>query len=189
MVGNRNEDYEQFKTIMEENTAGHDVEIRYGVPHSKIYPAVRLFYYDGFPKPDLITIVTYGISLAKHKDWSLEKPEVMLTVNSKSPNWMGFVGLFSDVARDESAYGPGDCFTVNFPVSDDSEMQGFCIGGPARLPINPITLSDKNVIIRSAIPIYIGEAKIAAGDKWESFFSRVGESHLHDVRRPDLSKS
>jgi hypothetical protein len=183
-----NECYEQFKTIMEENTNGHEVEIRYGEPISKIYPAVRLFTYTGFPKPGLNTIVTYGISLANHKNWVSEKPELMLTINSMDKRrWLGLLGLFSDVGRDESAFDAGSCFAVNYRISEDSAMQGFCIGEAAKLPVNPIVLTDRRVIIRMAIPIYIGESEMAAGDKYRDFLKRIGESRFHDVKRPDLS--
>lgn len=136
-----NESYDQFKTIMEENTNGHEVEIRFGEAISKDFPAVRLFVYRDYPKPRHLTVVTYGLSHANHEKWSAAKPELMLCVNSDDFNWVGAVGFIADVGREQKMdFTEGMTVAFNHPISPSSGMQVLCVGAPAKLLVNPIDL-------------------------------------------------
>jgi tetratricopeptide (TPR) repeat protein len=181
--------YDQFKTIMEENTNGHEVEIRYGESMTEGLPAVRLFIYRDYPLPGHLSVVTYGLSLAYHKNWSEAKPELMICVNTiDDPNWIGVLGMLADTGRKEGlALEEGFSVLFNFPIGKSTRMKGLCVGGPAKLPLNPIVFSDRRIVIKSVYPIYSGETDIIAGDSLQGFAQRVGEDRLCDVKRPDLS--
>lgn len=183
-----NEPYDQFKTILEENTHGHKVEIRYaGEALNSKYPAIRLFEYTDYPKNGLLTTVTYGISYAAHDQWNLNKPEFMLTVNSKDLRWPGILGLVADLRRDKSEFKEGYCCCSLSPIVESSKMQGLCFGGPVNMPINPISLSDRRILIRMAFPIYLGEIKIINNEGVSQFIQKVGSENLTDIMRQDLS--
>lgn len=181
------ESYDQFKTMMEENTDGHTVEIHFGKGLNDKYPAIRLFEYTDYPKSGLFSIVTYGVSEASCNQWKTEKPEFILTINSHFDQWSGFLGLITDLRRGQSDFREGYCCCSLAPITESSKLQGLCFGGTVNMPINPIPLTDKRIIIRLAFPIYLGEIEIInrQGIKW--FIEKVGKENLSDLRRPDLS--
>lgn len=183
------DNYDQFKTIMEENTKGHKVEIRYGESMTEGLPAVRLFIYRDYPLPGHLTVVTYGLSLANHQDWSEAKPELMICINTTDdPNWIGVIGMLADTGRKEGlAFEEGFSLLFNFPIGKSTGMKGLRVGGPAKLLVNPIALSDRRIVIKNVYPIYSGETDVIATDGWQRFVERVSENRLTDVKRADLS--
>lgn len=179
--------YDEFKTIMEENFGGHPVEIRYGESMSKMLPAVRIFAYRDYPRDGWQTCVTYGLSLANHKEWTDAKPELTLCVNSNDPRWIGVTGFIADVSRGKMPCSDGQVLTFNYPLSEETQMQGLLVGGSAQFSINPIPLPDRKVLIRNLYPIYMGESDLIEDKGWKIFVERIGEDGLRDIRRPDLS--
>jgi len=182
-------DYDEFKTIMDENVDGHPVDIRYGESMTEGLPAVRILKYDDYPRPGFKTAVTYGLSLADHPEsphWTDSKPELSICVRSAHDMWGGLIGLMADVFRGDRPVEPGKRLTFNFPMNEHTHMDGIMVGGPAPFPMNPIALTTRKILIRSAYPIYRSEGTVIDSDGWERFLERIGQDALFDPWRPSL---
>lgn len=181
-----NDSYEDFKTIMEENTNGHEVRICFGRDPDN-YPAVRLFEYKNYPTEGQYSILTYGLSHVSNSDWKDNKPEFLMTVDSNIEEWSAFLGLIISKKRNQSSFSDGYCcFSKEFFL-ESTKMQGICFGGKANLPINPIKLCDRSIIVRTAFPIYLGEISIIKKEGLNQFIERIGINDIYGTKRVDLS--
>jgi hypothetical protein len=183
-----NDNYDKFKTIMEENTNGQKVEIRYRESDT---PGVSsdffTFVYVDFPRTSLFTAVTYGVSLANHEDWSDTKPEFMLTTASSNQKIPGMLAFVSDNLRGKDPFKDGFCVVFNYPICEETDMKGVCFGGAAELPVNPIPLNNRKILVRRAFLIYEGEAEMISKVGWKAFVEQVGKDRITDIKRTDLS--
>ena len=148
-----------------------------------------MFFWPDFPEPKVITAITYGLSLGKHKDWKFGRPELMVTVESDSKDWGLAAGYFAREFRGELPFSYQTLLTLDTPISDGSDMTGFLVfgnpvfhDGEAHLELGQLPIN-----VSGLYPIYPGEAELLPKIGLERFW-REGDWDPIDIHRPDRSK-
>jgi hypothetical protein len=182
--------FDAFRTILEEITLGSKIRTFDFAPLDDKFPALRFVHFEDYPHKGLTTTFSFGVSDAKHESWTSVKPEFMLTVNSTDHNWFAFLAMSLESLRGKSEFLEGTCY-ANAPAvpSTESDMSGLCFGSPSALPMNPIQLPDRRILVRDVFPFYFGEAPLIQKMGLKSFVDAVGQTNLSNVKRKDLSYS
>ena len=133
---------------------------------------IHVFYYYNFPEEGLITSVTYGLSEGNHPQWKLGRPELIVTLDSKDESWGFASAYFAASFRGEKKFSYGDLFTLDEPISKESDMVGYFIFAPSFLNQEQATiqLPTKTVHLVGMYPLYKEEIelyyKIGLKDFW-----------------------
>jgi hypothetical protein len=147
-------------------------------------PAVTSIVYRGLPE-DLLTGLTYGLSLAEHEQWRGSKPELCISVRSEDPSWAIVAGHVAQTLRGSCPFCYGD--TINFgEITPESAMTAFVVGPPAVLdPADHTGIDvgeDRPVSIAGLYPIHDVERRYI-GEHGIDSFMRLGWD-CYDVTRP-----
>ena len=90
-------------------------------------PAIAVFIYENCPEDGMITGITYGLSARAYPEWTLSRPEMVISMESDSRSWpsaaLGLTSYFASKKR----FRYGDVFTVDGPLADDTEMDAALI--------------------------------------------------------------
>jgi len=125
------------------------------------YPGVTNIVYRDIPEKGMITALTYGISLIKHEDWKLGRPELCISVESTDISWGQVAGFIGNYLRGKSNFCYGQTINFREKVSDESEMDAFLIFAPSILDKEDylgINIGlDYKINIAGLIPIYSSE--------------------------------
>jgi hypothetical protein len=147
---------------------------------------VTAITYVGMPEPDLLTSVTYGVSLAQHAQWRLGKPELTLCVRSSDVTWARAMGWIAEQVRGECPFSYGDILDVGDRISDDSEMSAYVIFAPATMERNDFLNIDVGddlpIHIAGCYPIHETERQFIREQGLEAFWELDWDPH--DVSRP-----
>ena len=128
--------------------------------HDK-FPGVANIVYNDIPEKGMITALTYGLSLIKHKDWKFGRPELCISVESQNKSWGQIAGFLANQLRGKFPFCYGQTINFREKISDDSEMDAFLIFAPSildkehYLDINIGT--DYKINIAGLFPIYSSE--------------------------------
>jgi hypothetical protein len=106
--------------------------------------------YKDTPEPGLFLGVTYGLSLAEHKDWRYGKPELCVCVRSDSPTWLLAMATLAEQLRGECPFRYGDTLNFGEPISEESQLDGFVVFAPSVLDKD-----EAKVDVGDALPIHI----------------------------------
>ena len=149
-------------------------------------PPVAAFSFPDLPEPGLLTGFTYGLSLARHPDWTLGRPELAITVESDDAGWPIAIAIMAERLRGECPFTYGSTVTVGERITDETQMTGFVIFGPAfplekeqsRIDVG----DDLPIYLAGCYPIYISERDFIGRRGFEEFWRNVDWDPL-DVRR------
>jgi hypothetical protein len=94
---------------------------------------VTSIVYRDIPEKGMITALTYGVSLVKHQNWKLGRPELCITVESDDISWSHVLGYIGNQLRGKSSFSYGHTINFGEQISDASEMDAFLIFGPSIL--------------------------------------------------------
>lgn len=137
-------------------------------------PPICCFIFHNRPEPDLMTAVTYGLSLSNHPEWSAGKPELIACVRSSDEDWgLGLAG-FAERLRGDHSFASGSILMGPTPLASESEMGGFLLGDSRVIApeAGTILLATRSVCLRGAFPIYECEIGFISEIGPEKFLAR-----------------
>ena len=114
-------------------------------------PGVTVVVYDDVPEPEMLTGITYGVSLVDHPHWRLGKPELSMTVRSNDLRWLFALGRIGEAQRGDNPFHYGDTINFGERITPDSEMTAFAIFAPAVLDRDDYT----GISVGDALPVNI----------------------------------
>jgi hypothetical protein len=139
-------------------------------------PIIYIFYFDELPEKGFLTAVTCGLSEAKHPDWKLGAPELIVTMKSSSHSWGMAAGYFASSFFGEKRFSYGDVFKVDDPISEEGEMNAYLLFAPSFLDQEQsrFVLPDRTVNLVGLYPIYDDEIDIYDRVGLEAFWHADG---------------
>lgn len=153
-------------------------------------PGVTTIVYKDIPEKGMITGVTYGLSLVKHADWQLGRPELIITVNSNEVSWAKVAGFLANNLRGECPFSYSNTIKFGNKVSNDSNMDAFLVFAPAILNKNDATNIDIGLDYRINIsglyPIYTAEAELIETIGLEKFWKHP-DFNMYDINRKPIT--
>ncbi|GAA2750205.1 suppressor of fused domain protein [Kitasatospora cinereorecta] len=155
-------------------------------------PGVTTVVYDGLPD-DLLTAITYGVSLADHADRRGGAPELCLSVRSTDVIWAHALGHLAESLRGTCSFTYGDTVSFGERITPDSDMTAFVVFAAAVLDREDCTGIDVSVpgheghdviTIQGLHPIHEVERQFIQEHGLEAFWLR--DRDLYDVHRPPV---
>ena len=190
--GNKSKEAEgiRFLEFCEANFGGKPSTIHV-LPSSKPgLPDISTFIWHDNPEPGIMTVVSYGLSLMRKKEWIKGRPELMLRVESKDEKWGFAVAAFIDMFREEKSFVYQTILTIDEPLTTESEMKGFFTFAPALSEPEKMTFSDTDglpIHLSGFYPIYIEERDLLPRIGLEAFWKHERYDPM-SVSRPNLAK-
>ncbi|MBX2895975.1 MAG: hypothetical protein KF763_11065 [Cyclobacteriaceae bacterium] len=127
-------------------------------------PGVTTIVYKDIPEKGFITALTYGLSLVKHPDWKLGRPELCISVNSPNLEWGLVVGHLANNLRGDCPFSYGQTINFREQISSDSEMDAFFIFAPSTLTKEDYSNidigTDYKINIAGLYPMYSDELEV-----------------------------
>lgn len=135
-------------------------------------PKIYVFYFDDLPEKGYLTAITCGLSDAAHPEWKLGKPELIVTMKSKSPLWGLAAAYFASTFFAEKRFSYGDVFKVDDPISDEGAMNCYLVFAPSFLDRDTarFELPDRVIHLAGLYPIHEEEVAI---------YDRIGLAFWH----------
>ena len=88
---------------------------------------VWVFTYRDIPDAGMITGVTYGLSAYPHREWTVCRPEMIISIETEDQMWAWVAAYFCAEFRGEKRFRYGDVFTTADPLASDTKMDGVLI--------------------------------------------------------------
>jgi hypothetical protein len=154
-------------------------------------PVIYIFYFDGLPEKGCLTAITCGLSRAKHPDWKLGAPELIVTMSSPSYSWGMAAGYFASSFFGEKRFSYGDVFKVDDPLSpDEGEMNAYLLFAPSFLDEEQsrFVLPEGTVNLVGLYPLYEDEIAIYDRIGLEAFWHADG-FEMHNPKRSHVSSN
>jgi hypothetical protein len=167
--------------------ADGEPEIHLVSPEDVEPPVFTFTYHDRFGE-NTISGFTYGLSLVKHPDWRLGRPELFVSMDSSNIDWVLAAGYVATAWRGEKPYSAGDLFDLGAPISpDESEMSMLLVFLVTDLvpEFARIELPDGVVNLVQLYPVYASEVPLIEERGATEFLSMEGVD-FHDPQRPPL---
>ena len=82
---------------------------------------------------DLLTALTYGLSLAEHEQWRHGSPELCMSVRSEDLIWAHALGFLAETYRGDCPFAYGNTINFGEKIAAESEMTAFVVFAPAVL--------------------------------------------------------
>jgi hypothetical protein len=153
-------------------------------------PGVTVITYPGVPEPDLLTSVTYGVSLVDHEEWHHGAVELCLCVRSGDRRWGQVAASVAEQLRGRCPFVDGDTLDVGEPIAAESPMDAFVVHAPLVLdpPDGYVDVGDGHPVrIRGLYPVHRSERTFIIEHGVAAFWrlGRDGRWDPYDVtRRP-----
>jgi len=111
-----------------DNVTGQSEDVIHKIDstHSGL-PAVSVFVYRNWPVPGFITGFTFGLSTAKHPDWKLGRPELMISMESLDEAWPLAIGYMAESLRGKCPFCYGNTINFNARISEESNLDAFLL--------------------------------------------------------------
>jgi hypothetical protein len=125
-------------------------------------PRIYVFYFDDLPEKGYTTAVTCGLSNSTHPAWKFGKPELIVTMKSRSRSWGLAAGIFASTFFDEKRFSYGDMFKLDDPISEEGEMNTYLVFAPSFLDKDAarFELKDRIIHVAGMYPVYDEEIAI-----------------------------
>ncbi len=127
-------------------------------------PGVTCIVYEDIPEAGCITAFTYGLSLAKHPNWKLGRPELCISVESNDLAWGRVVGYLANKLRGDCPFSYGETINFREKISDDSDMDAFFVFAPSLLDREDYTNNeigaDYKINLAGLYPMYAEELEV-----------------------------
>lgn len=153
-------------------------------------PGVSSLIFNHKPESEMMTAITYGLSLGKHPDWTLGRPELILSVESQEKAWTQIAGYVANQLRGKCPFNYG--LTINFgnKIAPDSDMDAFLIFAPATLDKEDYLKIDVgleySINIAGLYPIYSSEILFIKSEGLERFWKHPNFDLFNVKRNPIL---
>ncbi|MCS3870116.1 hypothetical protein J3D55_003032 [Chryseobacterium ginsenosidimutans] len=125
---------------------------------------VTSIVYRDIPEKGFITAITYGLSLAKHREWKFGRPELCISVESENLDWGIVSGFIANQLRGKCPFCYGETINFREQISEDSEMDAFLIFAPSTLDkedyLDIDVGADYTINIAGLYPIYSEEIEV-----------------------------
>jgi hypothetical protein len=150
-------------------------------------PPIAIFVYEDCPDPGMITGVTYGLSLVANPVWTRSRPEMVISIESASLSWPSVAANLTAYFALKKRFSYGDVFTVDGPLTNDTEMDAFLIF--AQSVLDPehasVDLPDYRVHLSQFYPFYRTEIELYDRIGLEAFWKHPGFG-MYDPKRPRI---
>jgi len=149
-------------------------------------PDVAVFVYQNWPEEGFITGFTLGLSAAKHPDWKLGRPELMIAVESNDEAWAFAIGYMAERLRGKCPFCYGNTINFHAKVSEESELDAFLIFAPPFLDKEQmaVPLKDFRCNIVGMYPMYSSEFGLYEELGLERFWKLPDWDPLNVKRKP-----
>jgi len=149
---------------------------------------IYVFFYEDLPEKGKLTAITYGLSEANHPDWKFGRPELVVTLDTSDKAWGMAAGFLASQYQGEKPFRYGDLYTLDGPVSDESEMVGYLVFAPSFLNQEQakIELSEKTIYLTGMYPVYKEEIDLYHKIGLEKFWHSDGFD-MYDVHRQNIA--
>lgn len=151
-------------------------------------PGVSSLVFNHHPESEMMTTVTYGLSLGEHPDWKFGRPELLLCVDSREKAWTQIAGYVANQLRGKCPFTYG--LTINFrnQIAPDSDMDAFLIFAPAILNKADYLRIDIGlpyaISIAGLYPIYSSEISFINTKGLERFWKHPAFDLFNVNRKP-----
>ncbi|HYD51455.1 MAG TPA: suppressor of fused domain protein [Gemmatimonadaceae bacterium] len=96
-------------------------------------PKITSIVYRDLPEPGMLTGLTYGLSLAHHREWKLGRPELCISVRSDDERWAFAIAQLANALIHDCPFTYGDTINFGEPIAGDTTMTAFIVFAPAVL--------------------------------------------------------
>jgi len=144
--------------------------------------------YRDIPEKGLLTGITYGLSLTRHDEWRLGRPELSICVRSQDPKWVLAIAYLAESLRHDCPFSYGNTINFGEPIADDTRLDGFVVF--ASLVVGPDDSrvdvgDDLPVNIVGMYPTYASERRFINEKGLEAFWHLDWDPY--DVSRPAVA--
>lgn len=149
---------------------------------------VVVMIYREVPAPGFITGVTYGLSLDKHPDWILERPELCIVVKSQNENWTKALGHLVSRLRGACPFITGQIIRFGTSIVEEATMDAFLVAPPLYLEEEEGFFNiEKEYGIRLQALYPLRESEISSCETWGlDAFLKHPQFDAFDVSRPSI---
>ncbi len=152
-------------------------------------PGVTTLIYKDFPRPGLITGITYGLSIVDHPIWENFRTELCICVKSSNTDWVKMAGYIANKQRGKCPFTNGQTFNFGKPVIPDSGKDAFLVYSPVILndeEYQDINIgTDYKINIAGIYPIYSSELMLYKQIGLEEFWHKINFD-LFDLNRKPI---
>jgi hypothetical protein len=168
---------ERFGEISGGNTMG-----------SKGGPDIDVVYFADFPELGLLTAITCGLAEANHPEWVRASPELMVTLETTSPDWGMAAAYFASTFHTSRRFAYGDVFKLDTPLSRESEMNSLLLFGPPYLSNEhqAFVVGERNICLVGAYPLHEDEVELYGRIGLQAFWHLDSYDPI-DPMRPSLA--
>jgi hypothetical protein len=153
-------------------------------------PDISTFTWHNCPEPGLMTVVSYGLSLMRKKEWIKGRPELMLRLETKDEAWGFAVAAFIELFREEKTFQYQTILTTDEPVVSGTQMRGFFTFAPPLAGSEEMTFSSTESLpihLTGFYPIYLEERDLLPRIGLEAFWHHDSYDPI-SITRPNLAK-
>ena len=124
-------------------------------------PRIDIGFWERLPAPDLNTYFTVGLSKLPFQHASPERPELLLSVQSRDISWGLAMGFVANQAGDSFTFPTGETIDFKAKISPDSEMSGFLIVPQMVFPeeFNVFDTGPFAIRLMQLLPLYASELR------------------------------
>jgi hypothetical protein len=150
-------------------------------------PPISMFVYEGAPEPGMITGVTFGLSLVANPAWTQSRPEMLISMESGSLDWPSVAANLTAYFSRKKRFSYGDVFTVDGPLTEDTEMDALLIFAQSLLEPEhaSVDLRDYRVHLSQFYPFYRSEIELYERIGLQAFWNHP-DFGMYDPRRPRI---
>src|SRR5215475_1871082 len=126
----------------------------------KELPDISIFFWHDCFEPGIMTVVSYGLSLMRKREWIKGRPELMLRLETKDETWGFAIAAFIHMFREVKTFQYQTILTTDDPVVPGTEMRGFFTFTPALAKPEVMTFSSAHglpIHLTGFYPIYLEE--------------------------------
>ena len=147
-------------------------------------PPISIFVYENIPEEGMMTGVTYGLSLVANPVWTRSRPEMIISMESTSRSWPGVAANLTAYFSLKKRFSYGDVFTVDGPLTEDTEMDAMLIFAQSILdPENAaVDLPDYRIHLSQFYPFYRSEIELYRRIGLEAFWKHP-DFGMYDPKR------
>lgn len=134
-------------------------------------PKILVYYFADLPQKGMTTAITCGLSNTPHPDWKFGRAELMITMKGNNYLWGKALGFFASAYGGDKPFSYGDRFKLDFPMTDESEMNACFVFQPSFLPDDEkkFVLADRTIFLAAMVPLYEEEIEL---------FARIGHKEF-----------
>lgn len=157
-----------------ETLFGKEAEIVKGSDPNDGMPPPAVFCFRDVPEKGKFTMVSYGLSLADHADWKLNrKPELILSIDDLNKEWAVLLADMISAARGKIPFLYGHRIEIPWKI-EGSNVNRFVVFAPITLTQEQFMDIDINqpyrICLNGIYPLTPGESQVIDMIGFENFW-------------------